>query len=111
MKLLLILVMVSASCVCYSQDITNPIDSTTTTISVSPVRAVKYANALIIVDNKEVSHDDLAKIDPHQIKTINVLKDSASTAKYGEKGRLGVILIELAQNSKPTQHKKRSTIE
>jgi TonB family protein len=51
------------------------------------------APLLIFVDGKEVSEEEMKKIDPKKIDRIDVLKNKELCAKYGEKGKNGVILI------------------
>ena len=50
---------------------------------------------LIIADNKEITSDDLEKINPDDINSMSILKDAASKKLYGEKGSNGVIIIEI----------------
>jgi len=50
---------------------------------------------LYIVDGKEATADTLKTLNPDDIMSITVLKDQSAVAKYGEKGRNGVILITL----------------
>jgi TonB-dependent SusC/RagA subfamily outer membrane receptor len=50
---------------------------------------------LYIVDGKEAPADTMKTLNPNDIESITVLKEESSTAKYGEKGRNGVILITL----------------
>jgi TonB-dependent SusC/RagA subfamily outer membrane receptor len=50
---------------------------------------------LYIVDGKEAPPDTLKTLNPNDIESITVLKEQSSVAKYGEKGRNGVILITL----------------
>ena len=54
---------------------------------------------LYFVDGKEFT-GDLNKLDPHKIESINVLKGQSAIAKYGEKGKNGVIEIIRKPNSK-----------
>lgn len=56
--------------------------------------------ALYIIDGKEKTYDELKAIDAKDIQSINVLKDAASTEKYGEKGKNGVIIVVTKKNSK-----------
>lgn len=49
-------------------------------------------NALIVV-NGEVTENGLNKTDPDAILSVSVLKDEAAIAKYGDKGKDGVIEI------------------
>ncbi len=53
------------------------------------------ARVLFIVDGKETSADTMKSLDPDQIESITVLKDSSSMERYGGKGRNGVLLIKL----------------
>ena len=50
-------------------------------------------NALIMVDGKEYK-GKLEGISPESIESISVLKDAVAIAKYGEKGKNGVIEIK-----------------
>ena len=49
-------------------------------------------NPLYLVDGVEKT--GIVNIDPNDIESIEVLKDAKATAKYGEKGKNGVILIQ-----------------
>lgn len=62
---------------------------------------VNKSNALVIVDGKEITKAEMEKINPDKIASIDVLKDKASSEKYGEKGKDGVILIK-TKNASPT---------
>jgi len=53
---------------------------------------------LYIVDGKEVS--DIQNLDPKSIESISVLKDKTATEIYGEKGKNGVVIIELKKKDK-----------
>lgn len=48
--------------------------------------------ALIVIDSV-ISKEGIEKIDPNSILSVSVLKDTAATNKYGEKGKYGVIEI------------------
>lgn len=50
---------------------------------------------LYIVDGKELSHAELEKIRSVDIEEVTVLKEKNATDKYGEKGKNGVILLDL----------------
>jgi TonB-dependent SusC/RagA subfamily outer membrane receptor len=58
---------------------------------------IKANDPLFILDDKEISFDELDKLDPNNLESVTVLKDSASTAPYGKKGINGVVLL----SSKP----------
>jgi len=49
--------------------------------------------ALYFADGVEITKDELAKIDPNKIESINVLKGEEAIKKYGDKGKNGVIII------------------
>lgn len=48
---------------------------------------------LILIDNVELSADDLARLQPDDIAAFSVLKDATATALYGARGANGVILV------------------
>ncbi len=49
---------------------------------------------LILLDGVEVSKLDLARIDPDDIESFNVMKDASATAMYGARGANGVIYVK-----------------
>lgn len=53
----------------------------------------KEQSPMVLIDETEVSTETMNKLDPQQIESITVLKDMSATAKYGKKGKNGVILI------------------
>jgi hypothetical protein len=50
---------------------------------------------LYLQDDKPITEETLAKINVDDIDSITILKDSASTKTYGEKGQRGVVLIAM----------------
>lgn len=50
---------------------------------------------LFIVEDKEVTREQLKEITISNVESISVLKDKSATAVYGEKGKNGVIIIKL----------------
>lgn len=48
---------------------------------------------LILIDNMELSSDDLARLSVDDIESFSILKDATSTALYGSRGANGVILV------------------
>lgn len=48
---------------------------------------------LIVLDGKIAANFKLNELSPDSIKSISVLKDAASTAKYGPEGANGVLVI------------------
>lgn len=49
--------------------------------------------ALIIIDGKEKTYEDMKLLDVNTIKSINVLKAENAVKLYGDKGKNGVIII------------------
>ena len=54
---------------------------------------------LYLLDGKKITHDEMSKIDPATIESINVLKDKTAVDKYGEDRKNGVVLINLKKNA------------
>ncbi len=52
-------------------------------------------NPLCIVNDKETSYREFQKINSQLIKTVQVLKEKDGIAAYGEKGKNGVIIVNL----------------
>jgi|GEM_PF-612600 len=48
---------------------------------------------LYILDGKGIKKEELEKLNPKEIESINVLKGANATAIYGEKGKNGVVII------------------
>ncbi len=48
---------------------------------------------LVLLDNVEISSSDLARMQPDDIASFNIMKDAAATALYGSRGANGVILV------------------
>ncbi len=48
---------------------------------------------LILIDNMEVSTDDLARIPVDDIESFSILKDATASAVYGSRGANGVVLV------------------
>ena len=61
----------------------------------------KSGNPLILVDGREVKSVDSLSAD--RIASVSVLKDSASKASYGEKGRDGVIIVTTKEDGADSQ--------
>ncbi len=49
---------------------------------------------LYIVDGKETKYEEVGKIDPDNIESINVIKGESAEKLYGAKGKNGVIIIK-----------------
>ncbi len=53
---------------------------------------------LTFVDGKETSEEDLKKIKPDQIESVDVFRKKEFTDKYGEKGKNGIVMIKLKKD-------------
>ncbi|WP_166664872.1 TonB-dependent receptor [Pedobacter metabolipauper] len=54
---------------------------------------------LILIDNMEVTTDELARIPPDDIASFSILKDATSSAVYGSRGANGVIVVTTKQGT------------
>jgi len=54
----------------------------------------KGKDPLYIVDDKEITKEQLADVKPDMIESVTVLKDKSAIEKYGDKGKDGVIIIK-----------------
>lgn len=61
-------------------------------------RARAQGEPLVVIDGMSVQPGNLSRVlrslDPHEISSIRVLKDVASTSVYGMRGAYGVVVIE-----------------
>ena len=60
------------------------------------------ADPLVLVDGREQPASSINDITPEQIQSITVLKDSTAIRMYGDKGRNGVVLVELKKEGNGT---------
>ena len=58
---------------------------------------------LVIVDGKEISMNAMERMNPSDIESVSVLKDSASIKIYGKRGENGVILVTTKKPGTTTQ--------
>lgn len=58
-------------------------------------RKSSIEEAYIEVDGKEISQEEMNKLDPNKIESVQVLKDKSSLSKLGDKlkGRVSAIII------------------
>ncbi len=64
-----------------------------TTDTVPTIELNNGKKALIILDGKTISNEDLKKMKPENIESIRILKDGTAIEEYGEKGKNGVVLV------------------
>lgn len=67
--------------------------------------------ALIMVDGKEITREELKKISPDNIESVSVLKDISAVSLYGEKAKDGVIIIKLKNGASSNGNQKSSTTQ
>lgn len=48
---------------------------------------------LILIDNVELTSNDLSRLNPDDLESFSILKDATATALYGARGANGVILV------------------
>ncbi|ARK13369.1 TonB family protein [Fibrella sp. ES10-3-2-2] len=63
------------------------------------------SSALIFLDDKEITEEEMQRIDPNTIQQVDILKDATTVSIYGEKGRNGVVKIT-TKKSVSTEKKK-----
>lgn len=51
------------------------------------------ADPLILIDNIELTANDLSRLNPDDIESFSILKDATATALYGARGANGVIMV------------------
>lgn len=56
------------------------------------------SSPLYVVDNKEMEKEQIQKLSPDSIQSMNVLKGEEATKKHGDKGKNGVIEITTKKN-------------
>jgi hypothetical protein len=50
-------------------------------------------NALFVLDGRKIGIDEIISVDPHQIKTIDILKGRKAVRKYGRSAKNGAVEI------------------
>ena len=100
----------------------NSVKITTKTINISAdnfeVKTISKEKPLIILNGKRTlnSLEDLNKLDPNLIQSMNVLKGKNAIEKYGKDGENGAIEISTKENANglemyPTKSKKESELD
>lgn len=69
-------------------------------IESNEIKQAQSNKPLYIVNGKEISETHFRTIQPNDIESINVLKDKKAIDKYGEKGKEGVLEIQLKDKPK-----------
>jgi outer membrane receptor for ferrienterochelin and colicin len=71
------------------------------------IKIVHKKDVVYVVDDIIIDYADVEKIDPKEIKSIEVLKKPSALEKYGDRARNGAIVIKLVE---PQKHKKTLVI-
>ncbi|WP_158825369.1 energy transducer TonB [Mucilaginibacter lacusdianchii] len=58
----------------------------------------KMPNAYYVIDGKPATSEQVTSLDVNKVQSVNVLKDTMATDKYGDNGKNGVIEIITKQN-------------
>ncbi|AKQ45296.1 hypothetical protein TH63_06040 [Rufibacter radiotolerans] len=74
-----------------------------------PAKSKPYIVVLVGKKSYPVPADSLNSIDPNSIKSVNVLKDKSATSLYGEKGKNGVVQIQLKAEAEENFMKNRES--
>ena len=56
-------------------------------------------NPLFIIDGREVKMEEVNKLIPEEIESVNVLKGQKALDKYGERAKYGVVEIKSKSKS------------
>lgn len=58
------------------------------------------SKVLFVLDGKKITRDEMSKINPNNIESMNILKDKTAIDKYGDEGKNGVLEIKM-KSAKP----------
>jgi hypothetical protein len=102
MKYLIVLLFVGLGTLTYAQKQQKQAPSEVASTK-KAVKKVSHGDQLYLlsVDNKtqEISKAEFDKIDKDQIEYVKVLKDAGLISMYGEKGKNGVVLVVMKNNT------------
>lgn len=62
----------------------------------------KFMDALIILDGKKISQEEMSKLDPGEIASIDVLKKQLAINSYGQDAKNGVVIIHTKKQATTT---------
>jgi hypothetical protein len=95
MRIVLSTTLMALSCAAFGQIKTNEAQSPDTTKVTSTTRIVcpvkLQGQPLYFLNGKRI--EDPAAVDPNQLGSIDILRDSAAMALYGESARYGVVIM------------------
>lgn len=58
-------------------------------------RTISESKVLFLINGKEITQEEMEKIDPNDIKTVTVIKDKKEIIKYTTEKYDGVVIIEM----------------
>jgi hypothetical protein len=95
MRIILCLTLMALSCAAFGQIKTNEVQSPDTAKVTSTVRIVcpvkLPGQPLYFLNGKRI--EDPNAVDPNQLGSIDILRDSAAVALYGESARYGIVIM------------------
>lgn len=59
----------------------------------SSLRLRPLNQRLILLDGKEISEEEMKKLDPNKIESMNVWKGDQAVLRYGDKGKNGAVIL------------------
>ena len=65
---------------------------------------------LFIVNGIEVNNKNINDLNPNDIESISVIKDQSATILFGEKGKDGVVLVQLKVGKSPGNFSKNKSV-
>tara|TARA_B110000091_G_scaffold61445_1_gene67485 strand:- start:1044 stop:1565 length:522 start_codon:yes stop_codon:yes gene_type:complete len=59
------------------------------------IRTIAESKVLFLIDGKEITQEEMEKIDPNDIKTVTIIKGKKEIIKYTTEKYDGVVIIEM----------------
>lgn len=63
-------------------------------------------NPMLVLDGKEITPEELNRMNPDSIKSFSILGNKEAIDSYGEKGKKGVVLISTKKQEAPKKLKQ-----
>jgi hypothetical protein len=104
-NILVIAFLISASVLVKAQATTTASpDSTSRVEEATPM--LSNNQRLYILDDVEITYEEMKKLDAEKIESVTLLKDLKSISAYGDKGKHGVIIISTKNKEKKKMPRK-----
>lgn len=71
-------------------------------INIRGFESINGGSPLIIIDGVSATAEELARLNPHDVKSVSVLKDASTSAIYGARAAFGVLVIETKDGKEKT---------